>query len=116
MILLYAFLVGGIICLIGQLIMDIFKIVPVYLTSLFVFLGALFDLGGFYDWLVKISGAGASLPISSFGHALVHAALEKAQEVGYIGILTGVFNLTAAGIASSIIFAFFVALVFKPKG
>ena len=116
MIILYAFLVGGLICVIGQLLMDLLKIVPVYLTSLFVFLGAAFEIGGLYDKLIKFSGAGASLPISSFGHALVHAALSKAEEVGYIGLITGVFNLTAAGIASSIIFAFFVAIIFKPKG
>lgn len=116
MIFLYAFLVGGAICAIGQLIMDKFKLVPIYITSLFVFLGAALDIFNIYDKLVKISGAGASLPISSFGHALLHAGLEKAEEVGYMGILTGVFNLTAAGIAASIIFAFFIAIIFRPKG
>jgi len=116
MIFLYAFLVGGAICAVGQIIMDKFKLAPIYITSLFVFLGAALDVFGLYDKLIKFSGAGASLPISSFGHSLLHAGLEKANEVGYIGLLTGVFDLTAAGIASSIIFAFFIAMIFKPRG
>ena len=116
MIYLMAFLVGGAICAFGQIILDVFKLVPIYITSLFVSLGALFDTFGLYDKLVEQAGAGATMPISSFGHSLVHSALEKAEQVGYIGILTGIFNLTAAGIAASIIFAFFIALIFRPKG
>jgi stage V sporulation protein AE len=116
MIFLYAFLIGGLISALGQFIMDKFKLVPIYITSLFVFLGAALDLFNAYDKLIEFSGAGASLPISSFGHSILHAALEKADQVGYIGILTGVFDLSAAGIAASIIFAFFVAIIFKPKG
>ncbi|MFA7435180.1 MAG: stage V sporulation protein AE [Bacilli bacterium] len=116
MIFLYAFLVGGLICVIGQLIMDKFKLAPVYVTSLFVFLGAALDLFNVYDKLIEFAGAGASIPISSFGHALLHSALDAANEIGFLGLFVGVFDLTAAGIASAIIFAFFMALIFKPKG
>ncbi|HEY8444679.1 MAG TPA: stage V sporulation protein AE [Bacilli bacterium] len=116
MTIIYAFLIGGLICAIGQILMDKFKLMPVYITSLFVFLGAVLNIGGVYDRLIKIGGAGASLPISSFGHSLVHAAVTKAEEVGYIGILTGVFDMTAAGIAAAIIFAFFASVIFKPRG
>ncbi|MGB7531023.1 MAG: stage V sporulation protein AE [Bacilli bacterium] len=116
MIFLKAFLVGGLICALAQFIMDKFKLVPIYITSLFVFLGAALDLFNAYDKLIEFSGAGASLPISSFGHSILHSALEKADEVGYIGILTGVFDLSAAGIAAAIIFAFFGALIFRSKG
>jgi stage V sporulation protein AE len=116
MIYFYAFLVGGLICAFAQIIMDKFKLLPIYITSLFVFLGAFLDFFNLYDKLIEFSGAGASLPISSFGHSILHAALEKAEEVGYLGILTGVFDLSAAGIAASIIFAFFISLFFKPKG
>lgn len=116
MVYLYAFLVGGAICAIGQLILDKFKLAPIYITSLFVFLGAAFDLFNLYDKLAAISGAGALLPISSFGHSLLHASLASAEKLGYIGILTGIFDLTGAGIAESIIFAFFMAILFKPKG
>lgn len=116
MIYVMAFVVGGLICALGQLIMDKFKLVPIYITSLFVFLGAAFDLFNIYDKLIAISGAGALLPISSFGHSLLHASLRAAETEGYIGILTGVFDLTGGGIAESIIFAFFMAIIFKPKG
>lgn len=116
MIFVYAFVVGGLICVIGQLIMDKFKLPPVYVTSLFVFLGAALDLFNIYDKLIDFAGAGASIPISSFGHALLHSALDKANEIGVLGLFVGVFDLTAAGIASAIIFAFFTALIFKPKG
>ena len=116
MILIYAFLIGGIICAIGQLLIDFFKLLPVHITVLFVFLGSLMQIGNIYDKLIKFSGAGASLPISSFGHSLVHSALEKANEVGYLGIATGMFDTTANGITAAIVFAFFVAVIFKPKG
>lgn len=116
MILLYAFLVGGLICVIGQLLIDVFKLLPVHVTSIFVFLGAALNIGNIYDKLIDFSGAGASLPISSFGHSLVHSALEKAEEVGYLGIATGMFDTTANGITAAIVFAFFVAIIFKPKG
>jgi stage V sporulation protein AE len=116
MSIIYAFLIGGVICAIGQILMDKFKLLPVYITSLYVFIGAVLNIGGVYDKLIEIGGAGASLPISSFGHALVHAAVTKAEEIGYIGILTGVFDMTAAGIAAAIIFAFFAAIIFKPRG
>lgn len=116
MIYIMAFLIGGAICALGQIILDVFKLVPIHITSLFIAFGALFDTFGIYDKLIKISGAGASVPISSFGHSLVHSALEKADSVGYIGILSGVFNMTASGITASIVFAFFAALIFKPRG
>lgn len=116
MIFLYAFIVGGLICVVGQLIMDKFKLPPVFITSLFVFLGAALDLFNLYDKLIDFAGAGASVPISSFGHALLHSALDTANEIGVLGLFVGVFDLTAAGIAAAIIFAFFTALIFKPKG
>ncbi|MDD4000953.1 MAG: stage V sporulation protein AE [Bacilli bacterium] len=116
MIFLKAFVVGGLICALAQFIMDKFKLVPIYITSLFVFLGAASDFFNGYDKLIEYAGAGASLPISSFGHSILHSALEKAEEVGYIGILTGVFDLSAAGIAAAIVFGFFIAIIFKPRG
>ena len=116
MILLYAFIVGGIICMIGQLLIDIFKLQPIHITVLFVFSGAVLNIGGIYDKLIDFAGAGASLPISSFGHSLAHSALEKADEVGYAGIASGMFDTTANGITAAIVFAFFVAVIFRPRG
>ncbi len=116
MIFIYAFLVGGLLCAIGQFLMDKFKLMPVHITSLFVFMGALLEVGKIYDKLIKFAGAGASIPISSFGHALINSALEEANRVGYIGLATGMFDTTANGITAAIVFSFFIALIFKPKG
>ena len=113
---LMAFLVGGLICLIGKILLDYFRLLPVHLVVLFVMIGSLLEAFKVYDWLIKVGRAGALVPISSFGHSLTHAALVESEKVGYLGILTGVFDLTAGGIASAILFAFIIALVFKPKG
>lgn len=113
---LMAFIVGGLICLIAQLLMDLFKLLPIHLTVLYVILGSFFEIFKIYDWLIKVGHAGALMPISSFGHSLTQAAVSKASEVGYLGILLGMFDLTSAGISTAIIFAFIMALIFKPKG
>lgn len=115
MIFVYAFLVCGTICAIGQLILDKFKLTPGHITALFVVIGALLDSFDLYDKLIEFSGAGALLPITSFGHSLLHGALEKAHETGFWGLGMGMFSLTASGITASIVFAFFIALIFKPK-
>ena len=113
---LLAFLVGGLICAIGQFMMDKFKLLPIYITVLFVTIGSFLEMFGLYDKLIAIGHAGALIPISSFGHSLTHAAVEGAMENGYLGLLLGIFDLTAPGITSAILFAFVVAVVFRPKG
>ncbi len=115
MMVLSAFLVCGSICLVGQLIYDNTKLTAGHITSIFVVLGAAFDTFGWYDRLIEFAGMGASLPITSFGHSLIHGAIAKAQSDGLIGILLGMFDLTAAGITSGILFAFLAALIFRPK-
>lgn len=115
MMILQAFFVCGTISLAGQLIYDNSKLTAGHITSIFVVLGAALDTFGLYDKLIEFAGAGASLPITSFGHSLIHGALEQAQEHGIMGILLGTFDLTAAGITSAILAAFFVAIIFKPK-
>lgn len=115
MIYFYAFLIGGAICGLAEIIKDIFKLTVGHMTVLFVCLGTLLDFGGFYDRLLEFSGAGAALPITNFGHALVHAALDKSREIGYIGIFTGIYGKTSAGIAFTIFISVVIALIFKPK-
>ncbi|MEG0329643.1 MAG: stage V sporulation protein AE [Longicatena sp.] len=115
MIFLNAFIVCGSICAIGQIIYDHSKWTAGHITSLFVVIGAALDTFGLYDKLIEFGGMGASLPITSFGHSLIHASLERAQEDGLLGILLGMFDMSAAGITSAILFAFLVALVCKPK-
>ncbi len=116
MIFLYAFLIGGLICLVAQLCMDLFKLLPVHVVVLFVVLGSIFEMFGLYDKLINFAGAGAMLPISSFGHSLTHSAIETATTKGFLGIFTGIFDLTASGISAAIFFAFMVAIATKPKG
>lgn len=115
MIYVYAFLTCGTICLIGQLIYDNTKFMAGHITSLFVVIGAALDTFGLYDMLLDVAGMGASIPITSFGHSLIHGALAKAHETGILGILLGMFDLTAAGITSAILFAFLTSLVCRPK-
>jgi len=116
MILIKAFVVGGIICAIGQFILDYFKLTPAHITCSFVVVGAALDVFGLYDKLIKFAGAGAQLPISSFGHSVMHGAMEKSQQLGFLGLGMGMFNLTAVGITAAILFAFLTALIFKAKG
>lgn len=113
---IWAFIIGGGICVIGQIMMDVFKLTPAHTTCTLVVTGAILGGLGLYDPLVKLAGAGASIPISSFGNALVKGALMEAERDGIIGVLTGIFEVTSAGISSALIFGFIAALIFKPKG
>ncbi|AIF51656.1 stage V sporulation protein AE [Pelosinus sp. UFO1] len=111
-----AFIVGGAICVIGQLLMDGLKLTPAHTMVTLVVSGAVLGGFGLYDDLVKFAGAGASVPISSFGNQLVKGALQEAQKTGIIGVLTGIFKITSSGISAAIIFGFLSALLCKPKG
>ena len=110
-----AFAVCGLISLAGQLIYDNTKLTAGHITSMFVVIGAALDTFGLYDKLIEFAGAGAAVPITSFGHSLIHGALAQAQENGLIGIIAGMFDMTASGITAAILFAFLAAVVFKPK-
>lgn len=112
---LLAFLVCGTICTIGQIIYDNTKFAPGHITALFVVIGTILDTFNIYDKLVEFSKVGASLPITSFGHSLMHAADASMHEMGILGVAAGIFDISAAGITSAILFAFLVAVIFKPK-
>lgn len=113
---LMAFLIGGLICAIGQILVDTLKVLPIYITVLFVCLGSFLEIFELYDKLIAIGHAGAMIPISSFGHSLTHAAVQKALEKGFFGLFLGIFDLTAPGITAAILFAFLMSLIFKPRG
>lgn len=113
---IWAFLIGGAICVLGQLLMDILKLTPAHTMCTLVVTGSILGGFGIYDKLIKFAGAGASVPISSFGNQLVKGALQEYQQYGLVGLLTGIFEITSAGISAAIIFGFICALVFKPKG
>lgn len=115
MIFLYSFLFAGFVCLIGQIILDNTNLTPGHVTSLFVVIGAFLDSFGLYDKFIKWFGAGTLVPITSFGHSLIHGALAKAEENGLLGLLGGMFSLTSVGIVSAIVFGFILTMIFKPK-
>ncbi|NSL53069.1 stage V sporulation protein AE [Calidifontibacillus erzurumensis] len=112
----WAFVVGGAICVIGQIMFDVFKMTPAHTLSTLVVVGAVLDGLGLYEPLIEFAGAGATVPITSFGNSLVHGALQEAEKHGLIGVVTGMFEVTSAGISAAIIFGFLGALMFKPKG
>lgn len=112
---LYAFLFCGTICMTSQILLDNTKLTPGHITSLFVVIGAFLDIAGIYDKIVLYCGAGALIPITSFGHLLIHGAMDKANELGPLGLAFGIFNLTSAGISIALVSAFILALIFKPK-
>jgi len=111
-----AFAVGGLICVIGQLLLDVGKLTPAHVMSTLVVSGVVLDFLGVYDKLIDFAGAGATVPITSFGHSLYHGAISEAQRHGLIGVATGIFEVTSAGISAAIAFGFLASLVFKPKG
>jgi stage V sporulation protein AE len=112
----WAFVIGGIICVIGQIMFDVFKLTPAHTMSTLVVIGAILDGLNLYEPLIDFAGAGATVPITSFGNALVHGAMAEAEMHGLIGVITGMFKVTSAGISAAIIFGFIGALLFKPKG
>lgn len=116
MIYLWAFVIGGLICVVGQFLMDVMRLTPAHTMVILVVAGAVLDGLGLYDPLIQFAGAGATVPITSFGNALVHGALLEARRDGLIGVLTGIFEVTSAGISSAILFGFLAAVVFKPRG
>ncbi|NNV07682.1 stage V sporulation protein AE [Geobacillus sp. C56-T2] len=112
----WAFVVGGLICVIGQILLDVFKLTPAHTLTILVVTGAILDGFGLYEPLIDFAGAGATIPITSFGNSLVHGAMQEAEKHGIVGVLTGMFEVTSAGISAAIVFGFIGALLFRPKG
>ncbi|HOQ09121.1 MAG TPA: stage V sporulation protein AE [Syntrophomonadaceae bacterium] len=116
--LVMAFLVGGIICLIGQLVMDLTKpaITPGHILVGYISIGAILSGLGLYQPLVDIAGAGATVPLSGFGHSLVQGTLKAVETKGLLGAISGGVEATAAGITAAIVFGYVAAVLFDPKG
>lgn len=110
-----AFAVGGMICIIGQVILDNTKLTPAHILVTFLVTGVIMGSLGIYDPIVEFAGAGASIPISGFGNTLAKGAIEGAKTKGIIGAFTGGMEATAAGVAAIILFGYVVAIIFDPK-
>ncbi|WP_413380310.1 stage V sporulation protein AE [Alkalihalobacillus sp. 1P02AB] len=111
-----AFLVGGLICFLGQALLDLGKLSPIHTLCVLVTLGALLDGFHLYDRLIDFAGAGAFVPITNFGHSFVHGAMLEGGREGFIGIGMGMFEVTSVGLSSTILFSFLAAIFFKPRG
>lgn len=112
---LKTFLVGGIICLIGQILMDKTKLTPARILVIFVTSGVILGAIGIYEPIVKFGKAGATVPLPGFGYALAKGAIEGVQKEGLIGAFTGGVKATSAGIAAAVFFGYIMAIVFTPK-
>ncbi|MGE5485218.1 MAG: stage V sporulation protein AE [Ignavibacteriales bacterium] len=114
--LLLAFVVGGAICMIAQLVVDLTKCNPAMVMVSSVSLGAVLSGLGLYGALVDLAGAGATVPLTGFGHALVQGMIEDSSRLGFLGLLTGGLRATSLGLSAAIILGYTMAVLFNPKG
>lgn len=110
-----AFLVGGIICAVGQVLIDYTKLTPARILTGFVVLGVILSALGLYKPVVDFAGAGATVPLMGFGHLLAEGVRKAVDEDGFIGVLTGGLKSASGGITASLVFGFIAALVFRQK-
>ena len=110
-----AFVVGGLICVIGQILIDKTKLTPARILVLFVTLGVALTAVGLYEPLVNFAGAGATVPLTGFGANLSKGAIESVKEIGVLGAFIGGVKASAGGIAAAIFFGYIMAVVFTPK-
>lgn len=110
---LKAFFVGGIICVIGQLLIDLTKLTPARILVTYVVSGVALTAIGIYEPLVKFAGAGATVPLTGFGYALATGVKEAVKQYGFLGALAGGLTATAAGIATAIVMGLLMSLIFK---
>ncbi len=112
---LWAFVIGGLLCVLAQLTLDLFRLTPAHVLVLFVVLGAVFGGLGLYGKLVNLAGAGATVPLPGFGYTLVTGIGEAVKTKGILGLLTGGLTAAAGGIKAAVLFGLAAALIFKPK-
>ena len=113
--LLKCFIVGGLICIIGQILIDKTKLTPARILVIFVTTGAILGGLGIYQHLVNFAGAGATVPLTGFGYNLAKGAIEGVQQSGLIGAFTGGVKSAAGGIAAAVFFGYLASLISKPK-
>lgn len=112
---LKAFVLGGGICVIGQILIDKTALTPARILVIFVTLGVILQGIGVYQYLMDFGGAGASVPLTGFGYSLAKGAIEEVDKVGLIGAFTGGVKATSGGIAAAVFFGYIMSILFNPK-
>ena len=113
--LLKCFIIAGIICVIGQILIDKTKLTPAKILVIFVTTGAILGGLGIYKYLVEFAGCGATVPLTGFGYNLSKGAIEAVKESGLLGAFTGGVKAAAGGIAAAVFFGYIASLISKPK-
>ena len=113
--LLKCFVVGGIICIIGQLLIDKTKLTPARILVIYVTAGAILGGLGIYKYIIEFVGAGATVPLTGFGANLAKGAIQEVQSSGLLGAFTGGVKASAGGIAAAVLFGYLASLIAKPK-
>ncbi len=114
-LLLRCFVVGGFICIIGQVLIDKTKLTPAKILVIYVTLGTILGGLGIYKYLVDFAGCGATVPLLGFGNNLAKGTIEAIQEKGFLGVFTGGLKASAGGVAAAVFFGYIASLISKPK-
>lgn len=112
---LKAFLVGGLLCVVGQILLQRTKLTPARIVVIFVAAGAILTGLGLYKPLVEWAGAGATVPLTGFGYTLATGVLEEVKTAGAIGIFTGGYKAAAGGVGAAILFGYLASVIFQPQ-
>jgi stage V sporulation protein AE len=112
---LWSFIIGGLLCAVGQVLIDYTKLTPARILVAYVVSGVIISAFGWYQPLVDFAGAGASVPLTGFGHLLAEGVRNAVDEKGFSGVITGGLTASAGGITAALIFGLLVSLIFKPK-
>ena len=110
-----AFLIGGVMCLLGQILIDKTKLTPARILVGYVVFGVLLSAVGIYEYIVEFAGAGATVPLTGFGHTLAKGVREAVTQKGFLGILIGGLKATAGGITAAIVSGLITSLIFKTR-
>ena len=111
----YAFLVGGALCTLGQVLLSKTNLTSARILVIYVSAGVILTVLGLYQPLVELGDAGATVPLSGFGYSLAKGAMEAAEQKGIVGAVTGGLTATAAGITAAVLFGYLIAVIFNPK-
>ena len=112
---LYAFITGGILCVIAQILIDKTKLTPARILVLYVCAGVVLTAVGLYDYIVEFAGSGATVPLTGFGYAIATGVKKAVMEQGLLGALTGGITATSGGITAAICFGYIASLIFSAK-